>query len=47
MPKALTGPDGPIHVCGDQITALPGWQEGAALAAHAVVNAIGERVAKG
>ena len=47
VPKALTGPDGPVHVCGDQITALPGWQEGAALAAHAVVNAIGERVAKG
>ena len=47
VPKALTGPDGALHVCGDQITALPGWQEGAALAAHAVVNAIGERVAKG
>ena len=46
VPEALTGPDGAIHVCGDQITALPGWQEGAALAAHAVVNAIAERVAK-
>ena len=45
VPEALTRPDGPLHVCGDQITALPGWQEGAALAAHVVVNAIGERVA--
>ena len=45
-PEALARPDGAIHVCGDQITALPGWQEGAALAAHAVVNTIGERVAK-
>ena len=44
--EALARPDGAIYVCGDQITALPGWQEGAALAAHAVVNAIGERVAK-
>ena len=44
---ALARPDGALYVCGDQITALPGWQEGAALAAHAVVNAIGERVAQG
>ena len=44
--EALARPDGAIYVCGDQITALPGWQEGAALAAHSVVNAIGERVAK-
>ena len=47
VPEALTRPDGPLHVCGDQITALPGWQEGAALAAHVAVNAIGERVAGG
>ena len=45
--EALAKPDGAIYICGDQITALPGWQEGAVLAAHAVVNAIGERVAKG
>ena len=44
--EALARPDDAIHVCGDQITALPGWQEGAVLAAHAVVNAIGERVAR-
>ena len=47
VPEALTRPDGAIYICGDQITALPGWQEGAVLAAHTVVNAIGERVAKG
>ena len=47
VPKALTRPDGAIWIAGDQITALPGWQEGAVLAAHTVVNAIGERVAKG
>ena len=45
-PEALTRPDGAIYIAGDQITALPGWQEGAVLAAHTVVNAIGERVAK-
>ena len=44
VPEALTRPDGAIYIAGDQITALPGWQEGAVLAAHTVVNAIGERV---
>ena len=47
VPEALTKPDGAIYIAGDQITALPGWQEGAVLAAHTVVNAIGEQVAKG
>ncbi len=45
-PPALRKPDGAIHFAGDQITALPGWQEGAAHAAHAAVNAINERVMK-
>ena len=32
--------DGPFHFAGDQVTALPGWQEGALLAAHAAAEAI-------
>ncbi len=43
-PEALQKPDGAIYFAGDQTTGLPGWQEGAVLAAHAVVNAISERV---
>ncbi len=45
-PEALQKPDGAIYFTGDQATALPGWQEGAVLAAHAAVNAINERVMK-
>ena len=44
-PDTLRRPDGPVHFAGDQLSALPGWQEGAILAAHAAVNAIAERVA--
>ena len=43
-PQALQRPDGPIWFAGDQASALPGWQEGAALSAHAAVAAIGRRV---
>ena len=43
-PEALQRPDGAVFFAGDQVTALPGWQEGAVLAAHAAVNAIHERV---
>ena len=43
-PAALQQPDGAIYFAGDQATALPGWQEGAALAAHAAVEAIHARV---
>ena len=32
--------DGPFQFAGDQVTALPGWQEGALLAAHAAADAI-------
>ena len=46
-PEALRKPDGAIHFAGDQVTALPGWQEGAVLAAHAAVAAVHERVARG
>ena len=43
-PVALQRPDGAVYFAGDQASALPGWQEGAALAAHAAVAAIGRRV---
>ena len=43
-PEALQRPDGAIHFAGDQVTGLPGWQEGAVLGAHMAVNAINERV---
>ena len=46
-PEALQRPDGPVHFAGDQASALPGWQEGAALSARAAVAAIGERVGRG
>ena len=42
-PEVLQRPDGAIYFAGDQVTALPGWQEGAALAAHAAVRAIHAR----
>ena len=44
-PEALQRPDGAIYFAGDQVTALPGWQEGAVLGAHAAVSGINERVA--
>ncbi len=43
-PEALQRPDGPIHFAGDQVSGLPGWQEGAVLGAHMAVRAINERV---
>ena len=46
-PAALQRPDGAVYFAGDQTTALPGWQEGAVLSAHASVAAIGKRVAAG
>ena len=46
-PQRLTRPDGRIYFAGDQLSALPGWQEGAALAAQAAVAAIDERVRMG
>lgn len=45
-PESLQKPDGAICFAGDQVTALPGWQEGAVLAAHAAVRQINERVMK-
>ncbi len=46
VPEELRKPDGAIYFAGDQVTALPGWQEGAVLGAHAAVSAIGRRVAE-
>ena len=46
-PPTLLKPDGAIYFAGDQATALPGWQEGAVLAAHAAVNAIHARATAG
>ena len=43
-PEQLREPDGRIYFAGDQLSALPGWQEGAALAAQAAMTAIHERV---
>ena len=43
-PEALQKPDGAIHFAGDQVSGLPGWQEGAVLGAHMVVQAINRRV---
>ena len=43
-PEALQRPDGAIHFAGDQVTGLPGWQEGAVLGAHLAVGAINRRV---
>ncbi len=42
---ALRRGDGPFQFAGDQVTALPGWQEGALLAAHAAAEAIHGRFA--
>ena len=42
---ALRKADGPFHFAGDQVTALPGWQEGSLLAAHAAADAIHRRFA--
>ena len=40
---ALRRGDGPFRFAGDQVSALPGWQEGALLAAHAAAETIHDR----
>jgi len=40
--RRLLRPDGRFWVVGDQVSYLPGWQEGAMLSAHHVVRQIGE-----
>ena len=42
---ALRRNDGPFHFAGDQVTALPGWQEGSLLAARAAAESIHRRFA--
>lgn len=37
----LLAPDGRFHVVGDQVSTLPGWQEGAMMSAEHVVEQIG------
>ena len=39
----LREPDGPFYFAGSQVTALPGWQEGAVLSVHAALNGIHDR----
>jgi len=39
----LLAPDRRFHVVGDQVSTLPGWQEGAMMSAEHVVNQIGGR----
>jgi len=38
--NTLLAPDGQVFIAGDQVSYLPGWQEGAMLSAHYVLNAI-------
>ncbi|HUK89644.1 MAG TPA: FAD-dependent oxidoreductase [Blastocatellia bacterium] len=38
----LLRPDGHFHVVGDQVSTLPGWQEGAIMSAEHVVSQIGQ-----
>ncbi|MGC2333820.1 MAG: FAD-dependent oxidoreductase [Candidatus Acidiferrales bacterium] len=35
-------PDGPIYLCGEHLSHLVGWQEGAALSAHRVVSLLSQ-----
>ena len=43
-PDLLLKPDGAVFFAGDQASAMGGWQEGAAVAAHAAVRGISQRV---
>ena len=40
----LLEPDGPIYLAGEHLSYLTGWQEGAVLSAHHVVQAIATRI---
>ena len=41
----LLEPDGPIYLAGEHLSYLPGWQEGAILSAHRVIEQIARKVA--
>ena len=43
-PPRLNKPDGAVYFAAEHVTALPGWQEGSMIAAHAAVDAIGKRL---
>ena len=43
-PQRLNMPDGAVYFAAEHVTALPGWQEGSMIAAHAAVDAIGKRL---
>ena len=45
--EILCRPDGPIHLAGEHLSHVTGWQEGAVLSAQAAVTAIGERARAG
>ena len=40
----LLEPDGPIHLAGEHLSYLTGWQEGAILSAHRAIEQIAHRV---
>ncbi len=40
----LQSPDRRVYFAGDHTSHIPGWQEGAALSAHRVINQLGVRV---
>jgi monoamine oxidase len=40
IPSVFLKPDGRFWVCGDQVSYLSGWQEGAVLSAHHILDAI-------
>ena len=42
--RTLLEPDGPIHLAGEHLSYLIGWQEGAVLSAQSVVSAIDAKV---
>lgn len=41
--QRLLKPDGPIHLAGEHLSNLTGWQEGAVLSAHQAVRAVADR----
>ena len=43
----LQAPDRRVYFAGDHTSSMVGWQEGAALSAHRVINQLGARVANG
>jgi monoamine oxidase len=42
--QRLLKPDGPIHLAGEHLSNLTGWQEGAVLSAHQAVQAVADKV---